>query len=80
MVLSSAYYISTFTVIFTRSDRLVHSENAGSGLDPGVDAARKTLGLIDWTQLSGPELHSRLDELVRIKHSVQVWNKRFFNL
>ena len=58
----------------------MHSENAGSGLDPGVDAARKTLGLIDWTQLSGPELHSRLDELVRIKHSVQVWNNRFLNL
>ena len=56
----------------------MHSENAGSGLDPGVDAARKTLGLIEWTQLSGPELHSRLDELVRIKHSVQVWNTTFF--
>ena len=55
----------------TGSGSFVHSENAGTGHDPAIDLARKTLGLIEWTQLSGPELHKRLEELVRIKHSVQ---------
>jgi len=49
----------------------VHADNAGAGHDPAIDLARKTLGLIEWTQLSGPELHARLEDLVRIKHSVQ---------
>jgi len=36
-----------------------------------ADIARKVLGLIDFDHLSGPELKSRIDELLRIKGSVQ---------
>ena len=36
-----------------------------------LEMPRKMLGLIDWTHLSGPELTHRIDEMVRIKTSVQ---------
>ncbi len=35
-----------------------------------VEAARKTLGLVQFDRLSGPELKSRIEELLRIKQSV----------
>jgi len=36
-----------------------------------ADVARKVLGLIEFNHLSGPELKHRIDELLRIKGSVQ---------
>ena len=36
-----------------------------------LDMPRKMLGLIDWTELSGPDLTYRINEMVRIKTSVQ---------
>jgi len=36
-----------------------------------ADVARKVLGLIEFDHLSGPELKQRIDELLRIKGSVQ---------
>ena len=43
----------------------------GDSGDPSADLARKTLGLADFTHLSGPELRKRIEELLRIKRSVQ---------
>ena len=40
--------------------------------DNDADVARKTLGLIEFDCRSGPELKHRIDELLRIKQSVQV--------
>ena len=40
--------------------------------DPSnLELPRKMLGLIDWTHLSGPDLTYRIEEMVRIKNSVQ---------
>ena len=47
---------------------------AGEPLRGGIDSAdtaRRVLGLIDFDHLSGPEIKSRIDELLRIKNSVQ---------
>ena len=47
---------------------------AGESLRGGIDSAdtaRRVLGLIDFDHLSGPEIKSRIDELLRIKNSVQ---------
>ena len=50
----------------------------GNGIGSGVgddssnqELPRKMLGLIDWTHLSGPELTHRIEEVLRIKDSVQ---------
>ena len=43
----------------------------GVGDSSNLDMPRKMLGLIDWTHLSGPELTHRIEELLRIKDSVQ---------
>ena len=46
------------------------SEPSRGGID-SADTARRVLGLIDFDHLSGPEIKSRIDELLRIKNSVQ---------
>ena len=40
--------------------------------DRAAEIARKTLGLVDFNHLSGPELRARIEELLRIKQSVSV--------
>ena len=49
---------------------LFSSEPSRGGID-SADTARRVLGLIDFDHLSGPEIKSRIDELLRIKNSVQ---------
>jgi len=51
------------------------SEAARQGID-SADTARKVLGLIDFDHLSGPEIKQRIDELLRIKNSVQAELRR----
>jgi len=49
---------------------LANGEAAKGGID-SADTARRVLGLIEFDHLSGPEIKSRIDELLRIKNSVQ---------
>jgi len=49
---------------------LFSGEPLRGGID-SADTARRVLGLIDFDHLSGPEIKSRIDELLRIKNSVQ---------
>ena len=49
---------------------LFNGEATRGGID-SADTARRVLGLIDFDHLSGPEIKSRIDELLRIKNSVQ---------
>ena len=50
---------------------LLFSGEPSRGLIDSADTARRVLGLIDFDHLSGPEIKSRIDELLRIKNSVQ---------
>lgn len=50
---------------------LLASGEGGKGGIDSADTARRVLGLIDFDHLSGPEIKSRIDELLRIKNSVQ---------
>ena len=49
---------------------LLPTEGPRGGID-SADTARRVLGLIDFDHLSGPEIRARIDELLRIKTSVQ---------
>jgi len=53
------WYLTTSIETFPHMDR------------DSADVARKVLGLIEFNHLSGPELKHRIDELLRIKGSVQ---------
>merc|ERR1719334_2941927 len=50
---------------------LLSSGEGGKGVTDSADTARRVLGLVDFDHLSGPEIKSRIDELLRIKNSVQ---------
>jgi len=50
---------------------LPRGEGGVLGHVDNADTARKVLGLIDFDHLSGPEIKNRIEELIRIKNSVQ---------
>jgi len=50
---------------------LTSSSVSGRGGIDSADTARRVLGLIDFDHLSGPEIKGRIEELLRIKDSVQ---------
>lgn len=50
---------------------LTSSGVGGRGSIDSADTARRVLGLIDFDHLSGPEIKGRIEELLRIKDSVQ---------
>ena len=71
LVVSSVLLAATLAAYYCLTRLGPGGRDGDSGPDM-ADTARRVLGLVQFDHLSGPEIKARIDELIRIKNSVQV--------